>query len=593
LGILSLVAFAPAVGNGFVTAWDDNANLVENPHFRGLGWAQFAWAWRAHVIGVYQPFAWLLFSAESAAWDLEPWGYHLTSLVLHAANTVAMFLLTSELLALSNPELTARDRTIGAAAAASLWGSHPLRVEVVAWASCQPYLPCTLFSLLSLRAYLHAHAGASRRRRLLVRCWFLMLAAMLCKATAVMLPLVLPILDFYPLRRAQQDRDRDRDRPPSPWYRVPDAWREKLPFLGLGAVFIVANLLASWWSLGSSGRPHSLSSRVAQACYGILYYPLATIAPTGLMPFHPSPGRLDLAEGKFLACALAVIALSVGLFRWRWRHPGIFAAWASYLVQLAPNLGLVHLGPMLVADRYSYSTTIGGFVLVGAGIASLLDRTRRKAPRFALLIAGVTLLLTLIPLTWRQCRVWHDSEAMWQFCRGRFSDAVRSDPTSADAHHNLGVACYYLGDYREAEVHLRSALKREPGSARSHGSLGAVLVGEGRYAEAIAEMSEAVRLDREPSEYRDGLATVLTHQGRLDDARAVYEEAIRLEPNVAKWHAGLGEVLYRQGRLGEAATELSQAARLNPDDSQTREILRRIPQEPLRANPAGNRNRAL
>ena len=145
----TLVAFLPSLDNGFVATWDDGPNLLENPHLRGLGWPSFSWAWRTFLLGVYQPLAWLLFFAQYAVWGLEPWGYHLVSLLGHAVNAILFFLLTRALLERARPDLADRDRTFGAALAAALFAVHPLRVEVVAWASCQPYLPCAFFCLLA------------------------------------------------------------------------------------------------------------------------------------------------------------------------------------------------------------------------------------------------------------------------------------------------------------------------------------------------------------------------------------------------------------------------------------------------------------
>src|SRR5262245_24795669 len=173
LGLLTAFAFVPALENGFVASWDDGPNFLTNPHFRGLGWHQLSWAWRATLLGVYQPLAWILFSAEFAVWGLKPWGYHLVSVLWHAVNASLLFVLTAELLARARPDLAAGDRTFGAALAAALFTVHPLRVEVVAWVSCQPYLPCAAFSLFSLLAYLRAQdeSRSGRRLRSLAAAW--------------------------------------------------------------------------------------------------------------------------------------------------------------------------------------------------------------------------------------------------------------------------------------------------------------------------------------------------------------------------------------------------------------------------------------
>ena len=261
LGLLTLVAFLPSLGNGFVATWDDGPNLLENPHLRTLGWPSFAWAWRTFLLGVYQPLAWLLFFAQYAVWGLEPWGYHFVSLLGHSANAILFFLLTRALLERARPDLADRDRTVGAALAAALFAVHPLRVEVVAWASCQPYLPCAFFCLLALLVYLRASTEGPRLRLLAV-CWVLFLAALLFKSSAVPFPLMLLVLDVYPLRRLG----------------ARGVWLEKVPFFVLGGLFAAVAYRARS-SLEVVTQTRSLSSRLAQVCYSIAYYPIKTVAP--------------------------------------------------------------------------------------------------------------------------------------------------------------------------------------------------------------------------------------------------------------------------------------------------------------------------
>jgi hypothetical protein len=387
LGLLTLVAFIPCLDNGFVDTWDDGPNLVENPYLRQFGWPSFSWAWRTFLLGVYQPLAWLIFFAEYAVWGLEPWGYHLVSLLWHAVNAILFFLLTQELLDRARPDLAAPDRTFGAALAAALFAIHPLRVEVVAWASCQPYLPCVFFCLLCLLMYLRATALGRDRLRRLVVCWVLLLGALLCKSLAVPLPLVLLVLDVYPLRRRGAT--------------ARGLWREKLPFFLLSGLFAAVAYEARS-SIEVVTQARSLSSRVAQACYAIVYYPIKTVAPMALMPFHPIPSRMSFGVPLLQACAASVVCLSITLFLLRRRWPGLLAVWASYLVVLLPNSGIVSIGSMLVADRYSYLATMGGFVLVAAGVASLRSWGRSRRLNLGIAVVSLALLLSLFPLTWRQ-----------------------------------------------------------------------------------------------------------------------------------------------------------------------------------------------
>ena len=194
LALLVIYAFIPALDNGFVD-WDDRQNFLENPYFRGLGAAQVKWAWTTFWVGVYQPLAWLLFEAQYVFCQLNPRGYHLTSLLLQVANAVVLYVLTVALLVRCRTDSCLESPwtcSLSAGLATALFAVHPLRVEAVAWASCQPYLPCILFSMLAVLAYLRAFPmDSSPRWGWLVGSFLLFVAALLFKAVAVSLPAVL------------------------------------------------------------------------------------------------------------------------------------------------------------------------------------------------------------------------------------------------------------------------------------------------------------------------------------------------------------------------------------------------------------------
>ncbi len=206
LAVIVVAAFLPALDNGFV--WDDEKNLTENPNFRGLGAAQMKWAWTTFWLGVYQPLAWLLFESQYVFRQLNPRAYHLTSLLFQVADAVVLYVLTVALLVRCRTDSSRESpwtRSLSAGLATALFMVHPLRVEAVAWASCQPYLPCILFAMLSVLAYLRAFPiDSSPRWGWLVGSFVLFVAALLFKAPAVSLPAVLLILDVYPLGRFKQ-----------------------------------------------------------------------------------------------------------------------------------------------------------------------------------------------------------------------------------------------------------------------------------------------------------------------------------------------------------------------------------------------------
>ena len=248
LALLTLAAFAPALGNGFVN-WDDPANFLANPAYRGLGWPQIRWAWTTRLLDVYQPLAWMLFSAEWSRFGLDPRGYHETSLAIHVAVVLALFFVTKALLRRCLPRLAeARPAAVSLATAAAVarFAVHPLRVEAVAWASCQPYLPCALAALGSVWLYLKADDAPDGPRRLarLAGSLVLFAASTLFKAASIGLPAVLLVLDVYPLGRFARGRG-----------EAARALAEKAAFLAVAIAAGVAALIARGPASAGSGAP--------------------------------------------------------------------------------------------------------------------------------------------------------------------------------------------------------------------------------------------------------------------------------------------------------------------------------------------------
>ncbi len=230
LVLVVIYAFSPALNNGFVD-WDDQQNFFANPYFRGLDVAQVKWAWTTFWFGAYQPLAWLLFETQYVFCQLDPRGYHLTSLLLQVVDAVVLYVLTVALLRRCRTDSCLESGwtcCLSAGLATALFAVHPLRVEAVAWVSCQPYLPCALFSMLAVLAYLRAfRTSSSPQWGWLAGSFVLFVAAMLFKAVAVSLPAVLLILDVYPLGRFGNGAGRGsvRRRDEFCWRRPRLRWR--------------------------------------------------------------------------------------------------------------------------------------------------------------------------------------------------------------------------------------------------------------------------------------------------------------------------------------------------------------------------------
>jgi Flp pilus assembly protein TadD len=560
LVLLVVAAFSPALSNDFV--WDDDANFLENVSYRGLGWSQIHWAWTSFQLGVYQPLAWMLLELQYVLFGLRTWGYHLTSLVLYAIDTVVLYLLIMALLVRCRPALqraSPTDLALGAGLAVAPFAVHPLRTEVVAWASCQPYLLCSLCSMLSVLAYLRAFRdGAAPRRNWLAGAFLLFVAALLSKAVAVSLPAVFLILDVYPLGRL--------GRGPGRWFgpSVRTVWWEKVPFVGLSVVFmglavagrIQVHHLVTYEAWG-------LMARLVQACYGIWFYLVKTVLPTDITAYYRIPEQAVVRSPLFLSSVLGTLLATASAFLLRRRWPGLLAVWLSYLVILAPNLGLLRVGDQIAADRYSYISMMGGVVLLAGGLCRVLQaRQHVWAVATRLPIAGLAvMLLGLVMLSRAQCRTWRTPETVWRHVLNHGGNH------SFVAHNNLGLILFRQRRIEEAGTHFALALRLNPGYPEALNNRGLLLQDEGRTDEAKADFEAAVRLDPDFPDAHCNLGWLLFKQGRSSEARAQLDEALRINPEHAAARVSLGSMLSKQGRVEEAMAQFNDVLRLNPDNA--------------------------
>lgn len=563
--LVTCVAFWPALPGAFV--WDDDINLVTNLRFRGFEAGQLRWMFTNTLMGHYMPFTWLTFALDHVLGRMDPWGYHLTSLLLHAANAVLVYLVARRLLTAALG--TTADTRAGAALAALLFALHPQRVESVAWISDRATLLCGTFYLLSVLAYLRAAGAADGRRRMGWGAASLaaFAAALLSKGMAMSLPITLLILDAYPLRRWRAE-----------WPRV---LVEKLPYCALA---LVGAVVAAWArSQGSEFTDYTgygIASRIGLFAYSVCFYPLKLVWPADLSPLYEVPVQVSLLDPRFLVPLVALLAITGVLLGLRRRAPGALAAWAHSAVFVAPVSGVLHSGVQMVADRYSYLAQLGFVLLAGYGLVRLLalrraGRVRRRAAMMA--FGGIALAIgALAVLTWSQSYVWRDPETLWRW-------AVELDPLCSRCHNNLGVALmHHRPDpegLSEAEAHLRQAVALRPTYALGHLNLGSVALLRGRYHEAEAALRSYLRRQPDAPEGAERLAVLLLLQGRTDEAIPLLRRARSItQPDRAQADLAtavtlirdgetlrfLGQTLLEQGRADDAVLPLARAVQLYP-----------------------------
>ena len=548
IALVTFAAFLPTLQNQFVN-WDDADNFLDNPHYRGLGWAQLRWMWTTFHMGHWIPLTWMTLGLDYVLWGMNPFGYHLTSLVLHAANAIVLYFVALRILGLALPDPGDRRRAslaLAAGFAALLFALHPLRVESVAWATERRDVLSGLFYLLTILAYLRALERGERGRGWYWGAVGLFACALLSKSMAVSLPIVLLILDVYPLKRLGGATG---------WWSksARRVYLEKIPFVLLaGAAAAIAFLALFQLHNMAVLDKLSVPGRLAISAYNLSFYLWKMVVPVTLSPLYEL-GPVNPSATPFLLSYAAVLAITVLALAVRHRVPGLPVAWLAYIIILLPVLGIFQNGPQVAADRYTCLAGMGWALLAGAG---LLCASRR----LPVLSAGLALVLLggLGSLTWSQTRIWHDSETLW-------SHAVAIDPSSPLGEYNWGLALDRQGKVTEAIERYQAALRLNPNYADAHNSVGAALANQGKVAEAIEHYQTALRLRPDFAEAHGNLGAALAQQGMLAEANDHYRQALQIKPDYADAHGNWGNALARQGKLAEANEHYRQALQIKPD----------------------------
>jgi hypothetical protein len=349
--VVTAAVFAPSLLNGFVD-WDDEINITRNVWFRGWSAAHVHWMLTNTLMGHYIPVTWISFALDHAIWGMNPFGYHLANVVLHALNAALVFLIALRLLAYATVwPIEARRLAAGIATLFFAW--HPLRAESVAWVTERRDVLSGFFFLLSVLGYLAAQERSGRARRLpLIASIVAFGLALLSKSIVMGLPLVLFVLDVYPLRRITLSRAGLA----AGWHVV----MEKIPYAILG----IAGAAVAYYGVHSNQfltpmEAYPWPARVAMAFYSFWFYVATTAMPIGLSPLYELPASLSPVEPRFLGPMLGVTAITAVAFAMRRRRPALLAVWLSYAIILGPVSGIVHSGFQLAHDRYSYLSCIG------------------------------------------------------------------------------------------------------------------------------------------------------------------------------------------------------------------------------------------
>jgi Tfp pilus assembly protein PilF len=556
--VIALVTFLPGLDGQFLN-WDDDLNFLANPNFRGLGWSNIRWMFTTTLTGHWIPLSWLTLGVNYTLGGMNPWGYHLGNLLFHAGNAVVLYFIARRLLSRAGAAAGGAALSIGAVVAALLFAVHPLRVESVVWITERRDVQGAFFFLLSISGYLYAVEGGRNGR--LAPLWrglsiAAFAAALLSKASTMMLPAALLVIDVYPLRRLDQG-----------WRRLSI---EKLPYFALAA----ADLAVAWMAVQRETRvsdlgEHGVVGRLTLVLHSVFFYPWKWVWPAGLSPMYEVPERIDPLAPRFLVAVIAVLLVTAVLLALRRRWPAGLAAWTYSALMILPVSGALHAGYQLAQDRWSYWSGMGFALLAGGGLARLLDLRARG--RVSALIArsatagAAALVLILGAEAWEQSKVWRDTETLWR-------RAASADPSCMVCQNNLGSLLLDQDRLAEAETAFRAAVTARPESAGPRNNLGAVLVRRGRFDEAAEQFREAARLAPGRIGGTLNLGLLYVVQGKFAEAVPLLRHVLAQRPDRPDARAALStallkraEELRREGRTGEADSLTRESAALLRD----------------------------
>jgi hypothetical protein len=492
--LITVVMYAPVLNNDFVN-FDDNEYVFKNNYIRSLDLHALRWMLTAFHASNWHPLTWLSHAADYAVWGLNPFGHHVTNIILHGLNTFLVFLLVVQLMpatrkiaafSASSPRFLPSpvQSLIAAGVTALLFGIHPLHVESVAWVAERKDLLCAFFFLVTLCSYLFYTASADTKSRWawFAVCVVLSAAALMAKPMAVTLPLVMLLLDIYPLQRIAFSEGA---------HRTLRLLLEKIPFFLLSAVSIILTVMAQ--HAGGAFKTLEripLHSRLLNALHSVFFYLTKMLWPVKLVPFYPFPATVHYFDPAYAISGILAVSVSAGCL-WLWKRgnrlPG--TAWAYYLITLLPVAGIVQVGGQAAADRYTYLPSLSIFLLAGLGFAHMVGgRDRRKRMVMSGGLLALIIVILFAQLTVQQVKVWQDSETLWKYFITSFPGRMYR------AHYDLGNIYYERGMFYEAITEYENAIAIHPNFPEAHNSLGNAYYKISNYSDAALHFEKALAL---------------------------------------------------------------------------------------------------
>ena len=561
--VATLVAYEPIRHNYFIN-YDDDSYIFDNAQVKsGITWASLGQAFTKPHFYMWHPLTTISHMLDYELFGLNPQGHHLVSVGIHIVNALLVLWILNNLTAstLRQSSVPANSPQAGAiwpsAFVAAVFALHPMQVESVAWAAERKTVLSGLFWFLTMAAYIH-YARKPRFGRYLV----VLLVFGLCimtKPIVITLPLVLLLLDYWPLDRIRwghQHNKKARSRPDQKsigWLTA-----EKIPLLAISAILGVLTVIAQ-----QSGDAIStldkvpLDSRIANAFVSYVKYIGKLVWPSDLAVFYP-PSHLNLLNTTTVFCAFIFIMISaISIYIGR-RKKYIAVGWLWFAGTLVPMIGLVQVGEQAMANRYMYLPMLGLLIIIAMAGKELIGKLPQLKTIAA--ITGVTAILSLLILTQMQVRHWRNSISLFEY-------TLSVTENNAGAENSYGCALFNEDRISEAERHFNNALRIDPEFDPVLPHLARIYMKEGKYNEAISLYEKLIKRNYGTAEIYYNLAMALGIQEKYNDSIKYFNKSLELNPYDADTHNKMGIILLAAGKTDDSIGQFNESLRIKADQS--------------------------
>ncbi len=517
--------------NEFVS-YDDNVYITANPHVTdGLSIEGVRWAFTSGHASNWHPVTWLSHMLDCELFGTNAGLHHLVNVMLHAANSVLLLWILRQMTKVIWP-------SVFVAAAFAL---HPMHVESVAWAAERKDVLSTLFWMLTMAAYLfYAQRRNAGRYAILLATYA---AGLMSKPMLVTLPLVLLLLDYWPLREDSLNK--------LPTRRLV---LEKLPLASLAiASCVVTYYVQRSWGAMSLGQEVSLGQRAANAVVSYVVYIGRLVWPSDMAVLYPYPALTP--AWKWVLCLVALLAITAAALAAGRRLRYLVTGWLWYVVTLVPVIGLVQVGGQAYADRYTYIPYIGLFVIAAWGAADISAKLRIN---MAVARAAVVVLAIWALGTRQQVTYWRDSATL-------FEHAIAVTEDNFIIHNNYGNELLNRGRTDAAIEHYRKAIQIRPNYIIGLKNLGAALVQKERFDEGLKYLHRAAELNPGWHEVYNSLGMAYGQQANYELAEKNLKKALELKPGYAQAQFNMGLMYLEQKNYADAEKYFTDAIESNAD----------------------------